>query len=135
MFDKTLILICRDDKDDFFPCLHLPETTEIASRVSVIRENPTLAEKPAPLINKDPIDPATIEEDLRRLRLIQSIFDKNQNLNDDEEFFETKKTPQKRPIQEVAANSITKRLQVSFYLSKGFFIFFLARSTRQHFLH
>ena len=91
--------------------------------MSVIRENPTLAEKPAPVINKDPIDAATIEEDLRRLRLIQSLFDKNQNLNDDEEFFEPKKTPQKRPIQEVAANSITKRLQVGFLLPKLLLLF------------
>ena len=77
------------------------------SRVSVIRSNPRITEK------KDPIDidPISIE-DLRILRGIKKIFDRNQNLEDEKELSIPQKTPQKRPIQEVAENSITRRLQV-----------------------
>lgn len=96
-----------------------PPIESSVSRVSVIRSNPRIVEKPK---KKDPIDidPILMEKDLRILDFIKKIFDRNQNLEDDEELITTQKTPQKRPIQEVAENSITRRLQVSRFLKTCF---------------
>lgn len=87
-----------------------PPVESSVSRVSVIRSNPRIVEKPK---KKDPIDidPVLMEKDIRILNCIKKIFDRNQNLEDDEELITTQKTAQKRPIQEVAENSITRRLQ------------------------
>jgi len=98
------------DNDVFHELRAVPPSESPVSRVSVIRSNPRIIEKP---MKKDPIDidPISMEEDIRILRGIKKIFDRNQNLDDDEEVLTPQKTPQKRPIQEVAENSITRRLQ------------------------